>query len=362
MQIVLHETFNIVDVQIKDKLACFTWNNGNAILGIQNATGDVAYFPQGRNNGAWNATNEGHRFYPESTYENENFVICDDDMDGFREFDLATIEGEMLGDITNGAVTYYASEQDLLNNTNPLPLLYINLSNTQLIYANVFDIDANQATIKTVTLAVIDCSIDVDADGVATMDEDVNGDGNLGNDDTDGDGIPDFADEDDDGDYVLTNVELINTAGNAENGNFLDTDNDMIPNHRDNDDDGDGVLTVDEDYNQNTDPGDDDTNNNNIPDYLDDTVAILGVQEVAFVDVLLYPNPAKDKLTLQVQENIQVKSLEIYSIEGRLVHTQTSNLQNTRIAIDVSRYAAGMYILKVQSENNSTLTKRFIVE
>lgn len=62
--------------------------------------------------------------------------------------------------------------------------------------------------------------------------------------DTDGDGIPDYLDIDDDGDNVLTKTELITDVDDPidENGR-LDTDKDGIPDYLDEDDDGDGVLT-----------------------------------------------------------------------------------------------------------------------
>jgi len=48
-----------------------------------------------------------------------------------------------------------------------------------------------------------------------------------------------------------------------------DTDDDKLPNYLDDDDDGDGVLTKDEDANGNGDPTDDDSDGDGIPDYLD---------------------------------------------------------------------------------------------
>ncbi|MEX1383795.1 FKBP-type peptidyl-prolyl cis-trans isomerase [Lutibacter sp.] len=72
--------------------------------------------------------------------------------------------------------------------------------------------------------------IDHDLDGVDSKFEDLNGDNNFTNDDTDEDGIYNYLDDDDDGD---------------------------------------GVLTVDEDANGDGDPTNDDTNGNGIPDYLD---------------------------------------------------------------------------------------------
>ncbi len=64
-QLVIHETTNIIDVYIQDKPICAAWNAGAAILGIQNATGTVAYTASNYNYPTnWAATNEGWRFMP----------------------------------------------------------------------------------------------------------------------------------------------------------------------------------------------------------------------------------------------------------------------------------------------------------
>jgi gliding motility-associated-like protein len=63
-QIVLYETTNAIEVYIKDKEACTGWNDGLGTVGIQDATGTVAYTVPGYNNSVWNATNQGWRFTP----------------------------------------------------------------------------------------------------------------------------------------------------------------------------------------------------------------------------------------------------------------------------------------------------------
>lgn len=93
---------------------------------------------------------------------------------------------------------------------------------------------------------------DFDNDGVPSILEDLNGDGNLNNDNTDQDAAPNHADSDDDGDGTLTIDEDLEPDqdpnvdrdgdGDATNdigdGNPLndDTDNDGIPNYLDTDD------------------------------------------------------------------------------------------------------------------------------
>ena len=63
-QIVLHETINVIDVNIKRRDPNLAWNSGNGVVGIQNQAGTSAYFPLGRNTGNWSATNESWRFTP----------------------------------------------------------------------------------------------------------------------------------------------------------------------------------------------------------------------------------------------------------------------------------------------------------
>ena len=71
---------------------------------------------------------------------------------------------------------------------------------------------------------------DHDNDGVPSIYEDPGNDGDPRNDDTDGDGIPDFVDPDDDGDGILTIDEDTNGDGDPRND---DTDGDGIPNYLD---------------------------------------------------------------------------------------------------------------------------------
>jgi Family of unknown function (DUF6252) len=124
----------------------------------------------------------------------------------------------------------------------------------------------------------IDCADD-DGDGVPNVFEDFNGDGDLSNDDTDGDGTPNFLDEDDDGDGILTINEQLDVDGNP-----LDTDGDGDVDYLDNDDDGDGLFT-------NFESGD--TDGDGIVDYLDnddDDDTILTINENA--DPNMDGNPA----------------------------------------------------------------------
>jgi uncharacterized repeat protein (TIGR01451 family)/uncharacterized repeat protein (TIGR02543 family) len=169
---------------------------------------------------------------------------------------------------------------------------------------------------ETLTVTFIDLSLDHDGDGILTGGEDVNGDGDPTNDDTDGDGIPNYLDPDDDGDGTSTANEDVNGDGDPTNDDldrdgtpdYLDpdvdhdgdgvstvdedldgdgdatnddTDGDGIPNYLDLDDDGDGIPTADEDVNGDGDPTNDDTDGDGIPNYLDPDVVTLGFSKTA---------------------------------------------------------------------------------
>ncbi len=70
---------------------------------------------------------------------------------------------------------------------------------------------------------------DHDGDGVLSVNEDPDKDGNPFNDDTDSDGIPNYNDFDDDGDGILTSIEF----DKDKDGTADDTDGDGIPNYLD---------------------------------------------------------------------------------------------------------------------------------
>jgi gliding motility-associated-like protein len=67
-QIVMYETTNVIEVYIEERSdQCSTWNDGLAIIGIQNQDGTVGFTPPGRNTGNWAANQEAWRFTPDGT-------------------------------------------------------------------------------------------------------------------------------------------------------------------------------------------------------------------------------------------------------------------------------------------------------
>ncbi|MDX1902891.1 MAG: T9SS type A sorting domain-containing protein [Thermonemataceae bacterium] len=63
-QIKMFETTNDIEIHVRRKRLCSTWNDGNAVLGLHNYNGTEALVPAGRNSldANWTATNEAYRF------------------------------------------------------------------------------------------------------------------------------------------------------------------------------------------------------------------------------------------------------------------------------------------------------------
>lgn len=342
-QMILSETTNVIDVQIIDRQSCTSWNQGNGVIGLVLNSNQAIAAP-GRNTGNWTASQEAWRFYRPGYYPNYSFVRCDDDTDGFQTFNLSVATADLFGD-AQVPVAYYNTLEDAQMGSNPIVSnAFVNTSNPQTIYA------MGNGMIKAVNLSVIDCAVDADNDGVSSDLEDVNTDTNLANDDTDFDGLPNYVDNDDDGDLILTNVEYVFNRNTSDVMTVLDSDSDGIPNYLDNDDDGDNVLTFLEDYNHDGNPANDDTNTNGTPDYLENAVA-LGVQAIAVKNetVKVFPNPATSILNIQNMTTNALTSIEIYAVNGAKVKTIKPTEALTTIS--VADLQSGVYFVKVQMNN-----------
>jgi len=78
-QIILYESSNVIDVNIVDKPVCTEFNDGLAVVGIQNIENTIAFTPPDRNIGVWETTNESWRFSPSVGEANYDFGWYDGD-------------------------------------------------------------------------------------------------------------------------------------------------------------------------------------------------------------------------------------------------------------------------------------------
>jgi hypothetical protein len=76
-------------------------------------------------------------------------------------------------------------------------------------------------------------------------------------------------------------------------------------------------------------------------------------QKQSITDIIIYPNPVKDKMNIQGIES--ASTLMIYDIDGKQIHTQ--NIKPEDISVSVQSLAKGMYIMKIINQKGVYLSK-----
>jgi len=75
--------------------------------------------------------------------------------------------------------------------------------------------------------------------------------------------------------------------------------------------------------------------------------------------IAIYPNPAKDQLTLQYVPNAAA-TVSILLASGQIMSTQQLAIGTARHAIDLQDLPEGLYLLKIEESQQVPTTKRFI--
>ena len=76
----------------------------------------------------------------------------------------------------------------------------------------------------------------------------------------------------------------------------------------------------------------------------------------AAADFQLYPNPAKDLITIQTNNSQEIKTVSIVDMQGRTVFTSNQNIES----ISVRNLQQGMYFMTLETESGKSSTKKFI--
>jgi hypothetical protein len=89
-------------------------------------------------------------------------------------------------------------------------------------------------------------------------------------------------------------------------------------------------------------------------------VVASGIQShIANTDVLLFPNPSHDKLTVSLGSATTVQSYKVYSATGQELISNTEEHAST-IELNIASLPNGIYIMKLQSKDGRTIEKNFV--
>ena len=64
----------------------------------------------------------------------------------------------------------------------------------------------------------------------------------------------------------------------------------------------------------------------------------------------IYPNPAKNQITISTAASLKNASVSIFGVTGRLVH-EKNNLEGKSNVIDISNYDSGIYFFEINQSN-----------
>ena len=71
-----------------------------------------------------------------------------------------------------------------------------------------------------------------------------------------------------------------------------------------------------------------------------------------------YPNPAKDIVYIEFSPDVDCQSVEIYTLDGRLLKSQNNNFDK----INITNLNSGVYLMKVRMSDGSEFTERIVKE
>ena len=71
-----------------------------------------------------------------------------------------------------------------------------------------------------------------------------------------------------------------------------------------------------------------------------------------------YPKPAKDILNINFADDSECESVEIYSLDGRLLISQNDNFET----INIANLTPGLYLIKVRMNDGKEFTEKIVVK
>ena len=87
------------------------------------------------------------------------------------------------------------------------------------------------------------------------------------------------------------------------------------------------------------------------------------VEETDFAnEISVYPNPAKDIVNITFSNNAECRSIDIYSIDGRLVVETFRETSLQSSTINIANLTPGLYLIKVRMSDGKEFTEKIVVK
>ncbi|GGD34708.1 DUF7619 domain-containing protein [Flavobacterium orientale] len=90
-------------------------------------------------------------------------------------------------------------------------------------------------------------------------------------------------------------------------------------------------------------------------------VTTLGTDEFTAGNLVLYPNPANDRVTISVNNSTDtIANIRMMDVLGQVVHQQKGTPNET--VVDISGLSTGVYLVEIVTQNQFTIVKKLVIE
>lgn len=90
----------------------------------------------------------------------------------------------------------------------------------------------------------------------------------------------------------------------------------------------------------------------------------LNTTKIMFTDnspLLVYPNPNNGKFTVKIDDDANIKAINITDANGKVVYRNSSLVKTITLEIDLSKYASGVYYIKA-TDGKKKYDKKVVIE
>ena len=91
-----------------------------------------------------------------------------------------------------------------------------------------------------------------------------------------------------------------------------------------------------------------------------DNPCVVSINNIPVLDAAVYPNPADDRVFMELETPRAMNSLVLYDMNGRMVREYAGGGAQVQYELDLSGLAAGTYVLRGQSSQGELVVTRII--
>jgi len=85
-----------------------------------------------------------------------------------------------------------------------------------------------------------------------------------------------------------------------------------------------------------------------------------GIDKTLKENVNIYPNPTKDKINIELNDNVLIKSVQVFNLIGEKI-MEYNYVNESQIRINLEQFSKGFYMIQVNS-SNSTIVKKIMLK